>query len=382
MARRRPGLRRDVALGLPAVVERSRSGNGAHVWFFFTAPVAAATARKLGCHLLTETMTRRHELSMDSYDRLFPSQDTMPRGGFGNLIALPLQHGPRKEGNSVFLDDDLVAVPDARQWAFLAAVQRIEPTTVQRIAFEAERAGSVVGLRSPDLPDEEDAAPWTRAPSRSTRPARIAGPLPERVSAVLAQRLFIEKVGLPSALLNQIKRLAAFQNPEFYKQQAMRLSTALIPRVIHCAEDLPLHVALPRGCLTEVEDLLRTHGVALMVDDQRIDGETLDVQFVGNLTALQEQAAQAMLAHDGGVFVAPPGTGKTVLGTYLVAARGRSTLVLVHRRPLLDQWRAQLSLFLGLDRVRRPAGRRRGDPRTWGRSVPGSGRPPDASTSP
>jgi len=138
-------------LGLPAVVERSRSGNGAHVWFFFSEPVAASTARKMGCHLITETMARRHELSMDSYDRLFPSQDTMPRGGFGNLIALPLQHGPRQEGNAVFLDDDFVAFPDDQQWAFLASIERIDPMTVERIASEATRTGSVVGVRLADV---------------------------------------------------------------------------------------------------------------------------------------------------------------------------------------------------------------------------------------
>ena len=132
-------------LGLPLAVERSRSGNGAHVWFFFATPVAAATARKMGCHLITETMASRHELGMDSYDRLFPSQDTMPRGGFGNLIALPLQHGPRQEGNSVFLNDDLVAFPDEQQWAHLASIKRIDALTVERIASDASRAGSVVG---------------------------------------------------------------------------------------------------------------------------------------------------------------------------------------------------------------------------------------------
>ena len=156
-------------LGLPAVVERSRSGNGAHVWFFFSAPVAASTARKMGCHLITETMARRHELSMESYDRLFPSQDTMPRGGFGNLIALPLQHGPRQVGNSVFLDDDFVAFPDDQQWAFRASIERIAPMTVERIASEATRAGSVVGLRLAEVSDEDDAAPWSRLPSGKPR---------------------------------------------------------------------------------------------------------------------------------------------------------------------------------------------------------------------
>lgn len=336
-------------LGLPVAVERSRSGNGAHVWFFFSAPVAASTARKMGCHLITETMTRRHELGMDSYDRLFPSQDTMPRGGFGNLIALPLQHGPRQEGNSLFLDDDLVPFPDEQQWAFLASIERIDPMRAERIASDAARAGSVVGVRIAEVSGEENAAPWVRPPSGKARPVRITEPLPERVSATLSQRLFVEKVGLPSPLLNQIKRLAAFQNPEFYKKQSLRLSTAMTPRVIGCAEDLPQHVAIPRGCQSELDEMLRGYRVDLEVEDHRVQGTQLDFRFQGKLTAVQEQAARALMAHDFGVFVAPPGVGKTVIGTYLVATRACSTLILVHRRPLLDQWLAQLSVFLGVE---------------------------------
>jgi superfamily II DNA or RNA helicase len=337
-------------LGLPALIERSRSGNGAHVWFFFSEPVSSSSARKMGCHVITETMSSRHELSMDSYDRLFPSQDTMPRGGFGNLIALPLQHGPRQEGNSVFLDANLDAYPDAEQWSALASTRRISSETVERIAAEAARTGSIVGVRLAEPVDDEEAAmPWTRPPSGKPRVKRVTGPLPARVSAVLAQRLFVAKEGLPSALLNQIKRLAAFQNPEFYKKQSMRLSTATTPRVIACAEELPLHVALPRGCFSDLEELLGAHGIALEVVDERVSGAALDVRFNGALTTVQESAARALLAHDTGVFVAPPGVGKTVIGTYLVASRACSTLILVHRRPLLDQWVAQLAQFLGLD---------------------------------
>jgi superfamily II DNA or RNA helicase len=273
----------------------------------------------------------------------------MPRGGFGNLIALPLQHGPRQEGNSVFLDDNLVAFPDEQQWAFLASVERITPTTAERIASEATRTGSVVGLRLAETADEDDVAPWTRTPSGRPRKVRITEALPARVSAVISQRLFVEKAGLPSPLLNQIKRLAAFQNPEFYKKQSMRLSTAMTPRVINCAQDLPQHVALPRGCRSELEELLRGHGVSLDVEDKRAGGTALDLRFQGTLTAVQEHAARALVAHDSGVFVAPPGVGKTVIGTYLVAARACSTLILVHRRPLLDQWLAQLAVFLGIE---------------------------------
>lgn len=338
-------------MGIPPLVERSRSGNGAHVWFFFSEPVPAVTARKMGCHLITMTMAARHELSMDSDDRLFPSQDTMPRGGFGNLIALPLQHGPRQQGNSVFLDDDLNAYTDDQQWSVLASVRRIAAATVQKIAGDATSAGTVVDTRIAETLDEvEDTAPWKRSPSGVPRRRRIPGPMPARVSATLAQRLFVATEGVPSPLLNQIKRLAAFQNPEFYKKQSMRLSTAMTPRVIFCAEDLPRHVALPRGCKADLEELLNLQGVALDVADERILGTPLDLRFHGNLTATQEAAARALLAYETGVLVAPPGVGKTVIGTYLVASRACSTLILVHRRPLLDQWIAQLSLFLGLER--------------------------------
>lgn len=165
----------------------------------------------------------------------------------------------------------------------------------------------------------------------------------------MAQKLFVEKAGLPSALMNQIKRLAAFQNPEFYKKQSMRLSTALTPRVIACAEDLPLHIGLPRGCRDDLQGLLGEYGIDLEVDDQRVAGNRLSIEFRGELTATQKRAARTILGHDIGVFVAPPGVGKTVVGTYLIAKRSCNTLILVHRRPLLDQWVAQLSLFFGIE---------------------------------
>ncbi|MBI5431911.1 MAG: DEAD/DEAH box helicase family protein [Planctomycetes bacterium] len=334
------------AMGVPCAIERSRSGNGAHAWFFFSSPVVASLARKMGCYLLTETMARRHELRMDSYDRLFPNQDTMPRGGFGNLIAMPLQHEARKQGNSLFVDDGFLPWPDP--WAFLAAMPRLSANQVESIAREALQAGLVLGTRHPEPTEDGDTLPWMRPPSGRRSSPKILEPLPAEVRAVQAQRIFLEKAGLPSPVLNQIKRLAAFQNPEFYKKQKMRLSTALTPRVIACAQDLGQHVALPRGCLDSLKQLLSELGVRLVLDDQRVDGDPVEFAFQGELTPVQKQAARALLAHDTGVFVAPPGIGKTVLGTYMIARRQLSTLVLVHRRPLLDQWVAQLSIFLGV----------------------------------
>jgi superfamily II DNA or RNA helicase len=327
-------------------VERSQSGNGAHAWFFFTSPVPATIARKMACFLITETMTRRHQLSMASYDRLFPSQDTMPRGGFGNLIALPLQHEARKRGNTVFIDHDLDPFPD--QWAYLASAARIGVRSVVAIAAEAVRKGQVLGVRLAE-PDEEAASPWHRSPSGRAPRSTILDPLPQEVRAVISQRLFVEKTGLPSSLQNQIRRIAAFQNPEFYRKQMMRLSTAGTPRIITSAEDLSHHIALPRGCRQEVEDLLREHGVALTVKDERQRGTRMRSRFNGTLTTIQKRAAKALVQHEIGVVVAPPGLGKTVLGIHLAAKRGRNTLILVHRSPLLDQWTTQLSMFLGID---------------------------------
>lgn len=334
-------------IGIPPAIERSRSGKGAHAWFFFSGPVPASVARQMGCHLLTETMATRHQLAMSSYDRLFPNQDTMPSGGFGNLIALPLQHKVRKDGNTVFIDNNFDAYPD--QWTYLASLPRLSPETVHVIAEEATRTDRVIGVPLALSEDDHVKKPWTRSPSRKPAALPIEGPLPTEVRAVLSQRLFVEKVGLPSPLINRIKRLAAFQNPEFYRKQKMRLSTATTPRVICCAEDHPEHIALPRGCRDDLADLLGESGVNLLIEEKRNEGEPVKFRFHGRLTAMQQEAAKGLLSHDNGVFVAPPGAGKTVVGAYLTAARGRNTLVLVHRKPILDQWVARLSSFLGVE---------------------------------
>lgn len=335
-------------LGIPVAVERSRSGNGAHAWFFFVSPISAEVARKMGCYLLTETMSRHHQLAMDSYDRLFPNQDTLPRGGFGNLIALPLQHGPRRSGNTVFVDDSLVPYVD--QWAHLASLPKIAPAIVQEIAREAARKAQVLGVRAWEPTEPPDGTTSAFHSTSGQRPSfRVTATLPRQIKAVLAQRLFVEKEGLPSSLLNQIKRLAAFQNPEFYKKQRMRLSTATTPRLISCAEELSGHIALPRNCRVDLEALLLENRVDLVVDDQRQDGESLTVRFRGDLTEIQKSALRALLEHESGVLVAPPGIGKTVVAIRLIAERARTALVLVHRQPLLDQWISLLSWFLGME---------------------------------
>jgi superfamily II DNA or RNA helicase len=292
-------------------------------------------------------MSNRHQLKMTSYDRLFPNQDTMPKGGFGNLIALPLQPKPRKEGNTIFVDENFEAYAD--QWAYLASVPRLSPETVQSIVDKAMRGDRVIGAPFSVFADVDDTMPWTRPPSRKPVAEPVEGPLPNEVHAVLSQRLFVEKANLPSPVISRIKRLAAFQNPEFYKKEKLRLSTATTPRVICCAEDLPEYIALPRGCRDDLADLMAGYGINISIEEKRYEGEPVAYRFRGHLTKTQAEAVKAILSHDDGVLVAPPGAGKTVMGAYLIAARGRKTLVLVHRKPILDQWVARLSSFLGVE---------------------------------
>ena len=258
--------------------------------------------------------------------------------------ALPLQKQPREVGNSVFLDERYL--PYADQWAFLSRVRKIDRSTVEEIVRAAERRGRIVGVRFP-LPDEEDAEPWAMPPSRR-KEMSIAGPLPESLELTLGDQIYIAKDQLPPALRNQLLRLAAFQNPEFYKAQAMRLPTYDKPRIISCAEDHSQHMGLPRGCLEDVQKLFTDLQIGMVLRDERYPGTSLDVQFHGALRPEQGTASLAMLAHDTGVLSATTAFGKTVIAAWLIAQRGVNTLVLVHRRQLLEQWVQRLSEFLGL----------------------------------
>jgi len=321
--------------GVPVLVERSRSGDGAHVWLLFSRPVAAAVARAIGSWLLTLAM-RRRSLSIDSYDRLFPNQDTMPAGGFGNLIALPLQRARRVEGCTELLDENLDPYPD--QWAYLATVTRMDAARAEQLARDAERSGGMLGLRH-----------WgTEPPQTGTRP-RLT-PIDTRVTAILAGRLEIPTVGLAAATRDRLRRAAAFANPVFFERERVRLSTHMTPRVISCAEQVGDLLLLPRGCLNPARLELEEAGVELNVDDRRGMGSPIGMTFNGALTQAQDDAVAAVCEHDIGVLVAPPGAGKTVIAAALIARRGRSTVVLVHRRPLHDQWIKRLMDFLGIDR--------------------------------
>jgi len=328
-------------LGVPAVLEISRSGKGAHAWVFFSGRVAARDARRLGTAIISHTCSRTRQLELISYDRLFPNQDTMPKGGFGNLIALPLQKGPRESGFSVFVDSKLQPYPD--QWGYLASIQPMAPHDIDPTVLRA--TGGVHPLDVTFIDEEDLKEPWKRTAVATNK---LQGPMPKVLTVTVSNMVYFEKAKLPQPLANRLIRLAAFQNPEFYKAQAMRLSTWDKARVIGCAENFPNHIALPRGCLEPALELLRANGIRADLCDERQPGEVLDVTFVGVLRPDQEAAVAAMCRHDAGVFCAPTAFGKTVTAAAMIARRGVNTLVLVHRTELLKQWQERLQSFLNV----------------------------------
>ncbi|MHB0916323.1 MAG: TOTE conflict system archaeo-eukaryotic primase domain-containing protein [Thiobacillus sp.] len=331
-------------LGVPAALEISRSGNGAHVWVFFADRVPARDARRLGTAIISHTCSRTRQLKLASYDRLFPNQDTMPKGGFGNLIALPLQKMPRENGCSVFVGAELRPFDD--QWAFLAAIQSMAPHDIEPTILRA--TGGVHPLDLTFIDEEDMAKPWLRSTPLANKLSGTS--MPKSLTVTLANLIYFEKAQLPQALANRLIRLAAFQNPEFYKAQAMRLSVWDKPRVIGCAENYPQHIALPRGCLDAAQALLRDNGIHSELHDERYGGESLEATFAGKLRPDQQSAVAEMLSHDVGVLCAPTAFGKTVVAAAMIANRGVNTLVLVHRTELLKQWQERLRSFLCLDK--------------------------------
>jgi len=316
-------------LNIPASIERSRSGNGCHVWIFLEDATSASLVRKLGHVLLSLTLLKRSEVGLDSFDRLFPNQDTLPKGGFGNLIALPLQNGPRKNGNSIFTDENFV--PYENQWQYLKHIKRAKIEDIKKVVLAFYQK------------DES-----TQTPIKENNVKEIK--IPSTIQVIEKNGLFIEKTGLPSWLIQKLIQLATFNNPEFFKAQSKRLSTHGIPRVVPCFDEIDNFLVIPRGCKEDLEKLLNTYNISLKYADCTNKGIEISVDFIGNLRAEQEQAVNNLLQHSIGILSATTGFGKTVVASAILAKRNINTLIIVHRKQLLDQWKERLSMFLNLDK--------------------------------
>ena len=324
---------------MPCYIERSRSGNGAHVWTFFDGPITAADARRIGNAILTEAMMQRGQMSFKSYDRMFPNQNEVEKGGFGNLVALPMQGQARKNGNSVFVDETFESFSD--QWSFLQSIDKI--SNVEVINFLRLHGGADNQLGP--LSTSSATKPWETPQPSTILPTDFHSP----IQIVRANMLHIPLADLSGKMVNYLKRLASFRNPEFYKKLAMRLSTHDTPRIITCAEVSEDYISLPRGCEKAVIELLDEHGVQYTIDDKTSKGEPINCEFMGQLRTDQQDAVSALLSQRNGILHATTAFGKTVAAIGLIAQRKVNTLILVHNKALLDQWKERLTTFLELD---------------------------------
>ena len=321
--------------GVPAYIERSRSGNGAHAWILFAESVKAKTARLLGNAVLTEAMEREGKMSFKSYDRFFPNQDFMPQGGFGNLVALPLQGQSRRNGNSVFVDDKFLPYPD--QWAFLQTMRKMTMLEVESIVtkYAGEQAMG-------ELSKSSESAPWERPMPKPMTKVDF----PESITIVRSSGVYIPMNRLSAKAINHLKRMAAFKNPEFYAKLGMRLPTFNLPRIISCVEITDDYLILPRGCKEAAIGFLTQNGVKVTIEDKTCHGTPLEVEFNGELRPEQSQAIEILSEYRCGTLYATTAFGKTVTGAAMIARKKTSTLILVHTKALLDQWRKRLSEFL------------------------------------
>ena len=322
---------------IPYAIERSRSGNGAHVWIFFEAPLPASKARRLGNAILTEAMTRNGQMSFNSYDRFFPNQDYLPEGGFGNLVALPLQGQARRKENSVFVDNDFLVYKD--QWAFLYNLKKIQESTIDQLLrlHSQEELGK--------LSMSSESKPWvTPLPQNITQEDFHA-----KVEIIRADKLYIPLKAVSAKVLNHLKRIAAFKNPEFYNKQALRLSTYAIPRIISCFDITNEYLAMPRGCEDATRSFLNDNAVTYTIIDKTNHGNKISVSFQGEEREEQLEAINALLPYTNGILHATTAFGKTVTAAAIIARKKVNTLILVHSKALLKQWHDRLTEFLNID---------------------------------
>ena len=322
---------------IPYAIERSRSGNGAHVWIFFEEPLPAFKARRLGNAILTEAMNRDGRMSFNSYDRFFPNQDRLPEGGFGNLVALPLQGQARKNLNSVFVDDDFLAHKD--QWSFLYNIRKVKEDNVDKLLnlHVNEEFGA--------LSTSSESKPWVTPTPQDVTKADFYSTM----EIVKADKIYIPLKSISAKVLNHLKRIAAFKNPEFYSKQALRLSTYSVPRIISCFDITDEYLAMPRGCEDAILSFLNDNNVKYSITDETSHGKKISVTFTGKEREEQTDAINALLTYSNGVLHATTAFGKTVTAAAIIARKKVNTLILVHSKALLTQWHERLTEFLDID---------------------------------
>ena len=336
---------------VPVLVERSRSGKGAHVWIFFEKPILASVARRFGTALLSKGAESVNMRSFKYYDRMLPAQDHIPlntktgKPGLGNLIALPLQGQALKLGNSAFIDENWNAYPN--QWECLKEVKKLSSETVEERIKEWSAEG-ILGVLSNEFEADTEGANDTK-PWEKTKPSLHKEDVSSAVEIIIADKVYVGTKDMKPRMQNALRRMSAFSNPDFYKKAAMGLSTKCIPRIVFCGYDDAGYICIPRALLDSVIDRFNEVDISFTLTDNRCTGMTLDVSFNGTLYEEQMRAAKAILEHDNGILAATTSFGKTVVGAYMIAQRKTNTLILVHNTEIQKNWIEDLNKFLDVN---------------------------------
>ena len=323
---------------VPMIVERSRSGNGAHLWIFFQEPIPAITARKFGALLLDRGAESVNLKTFEYYDRMIPAQDELPAGGLGNLIALPLQGKALKNGNSAFVDSEWRPFND--QIGSLFSVEKLSLETVNTF-IEQWSKPKLQNRNQIALIDNE--TPWDT--DSFFKRDDVSGQL----KMTLADRVYIATDNIAPRLQNRIRKLAAFSNPAYFKHNAMGISNYSTSRYIYIGDDEGGYICLPRALAEQIENHCRESDIGVVIDDKRNSGNEINVEFTGKLREKQIEAAEAMLSHENGIMYAATAFGKTVVCSYLIAALKTNALIILESSALIEQWKEALSSFLRID---------------------------------
>ena len=321
---------------IPIAIERSRSGKGIHIWIFFDKNIKAITARKLGSLLLSKTMEISN-LSISSFDRMFPNQDTLPKGGYGNLIALPFQNEPSKYGNTLFVDRNFIQIKNQIQH-----LNSIHKLTEEEVFEKIEKLSNEtidIGHEIIDMKKEV------------ITKSRNNIEYPKSIKVTLNDMVYIDKANLDSIVKNSFRRLATFANPEFYQKQKLRMSVYNIPMVIDCSKEDDKYLKLPRGTYEYLESLCKTNNIKIVKVDKRFKGKKINVVFNGELRDEQQKALDNLLKYENGILCAPTGFGKTVIGCKIIEERNVNTLILVNKIQLLNQWKDRIKKFLNIETI-------------------------------
>ena len=329
---------------IPVALERSRSGKGIHIWIFFKEKVKAVVARKLGSLILSKTMEIIN-LSISSFDRMFPNQDFLPKGGYGNLIALPFQKEPSKYGNTLLVDRNFMPIQNPIQ--YLSTIHKL---SMQEVLLCIEKiSGETIDIGHEVLNVQEELVVKNNK----------SIDYPKSIQVILRDMIYIDKANLSGAVKFNFRRLATFANPEFYKRQKLRMSVFNVPMVIDCSKEDDQYLKLPRGTYENLEKFCNINGIQIFKEDYRTLGEKINVQFKGELREEQQSALDAMLKYDTGILCAPTGFGKTVIGCKMIAERKVNTLILVNKLQLLNQWKDRIKEFLDVSMVGEISGKKK-----------------------